>query len=621
MTITDLLKAGLEQYQRGNLEGAEKKFRQVILVDNRNIHGLNLLGMICVNTGRHEEAVQLITDALKISPIDAQAQGNLGLAYQRMGNLKLAESCFRKSIELGGKNRTIFNSLGNVLRESGRASEAVQVYESTLKVDGKYAECWTNLSQALVELGEFGDAFKAVSRALQIDPSLAEAHNQMAEIYRNIFKYDLAISAYKKSLELRPTLYESMLGLATVYRESEDVGAALEVLNRLIALEPRHAKAHAALGILKEQVGDTVAAADCFKKSIQLAPDAVSPLYHLSQIKGRIISQDEILAMERLQKMTDLSSKDRSHVHFGLGEAYDQQGQTDKAFNAWLIANQDKAESYPYDLDKRTSYQASTIAFSKALRARLVEPPAENIRQLVFIVGMQRSGTSLTDQILASNTQVSSLGEIGYADEMAVQVKELTGKHYPQGLSGLSQEDISLLRESFLGKISQRYSAAPVLIDKTPMNFQYLGLLAEVFPSAKFIHCSRNPMDNCFSIFKLAFTDDQDYAHGLKSLGDHYRLYKGLMDQWKKLYPQRILDVRYEDTVSNIQEQCVRLVEFLGLAFEPEMLEFYSTERLVRTPSASQVRKPIYKSSVQAWKKYERHLQPLAEALGDELRD
>ena len=621
MTITDLLKAGLEQYQRGNLEGAEKKFRQVILVDNRNIHGLNLLGMICVNTGRHEEAVQLITDALKISPIDAQAQGNLGLAYQRMGNLKLAESCFRKSIELGGKNRTIFNSLGNVLRESGRASEAIQVYESTLKVDGNYAECWSNLSQALVELGEFGDAFKAVSRALQIDPSLAEAHNQMAEIYRNIFKYDLAISAYKKSLELRPTLYESMLGLATVYRESEDVGAALEVLNRLIALEPRHAKAHAALGILKEQVGDTVAAADCFKKSIQLAPDAVSPLYHLSQIKGRIISQDEILAMERLQKMTDLSSKDRSHVHFGLGEAYDQQGQTDKAFNAWLIANQDKAESYPYDLDKRTSYQASTIAFSKALRARLVEPPAENIRQLVFIVGMQRSGTSLTDQILASNTQVSSLGEIGYADEMAVQVKELTGKHYPQGLSGLSQEDISLLRESFLGKISQRYSAAPVLIDKTPMNFQYLGLLAEVFPSAKFIHCSRNPMDNCFSIFKLAFTDDQDYAHGLKSLGDHYRLYKGLMDQWKKLYPQRILDVRYEDTVSNIQEQCVRLVEFLGLAFEPEMLEFYSTERLVRTPSASQVRKPIYKSSVQAWKKYERHLQPLAEALGDELRD
>ena len=620
MTITDLLKAGLECYQQGNLDGAEKKFRQVISGDSRNIHGLNLLGMICVNTGRHEEAVQLISQALKINPADAQAQGNLGLAYQRMDNLTLAERCFRKSIEIGSKTPTIFNSLGNVLRESGRASEAVQVYESTLKVDSNYPECWTNLSQALVDMGEFGRAFQAVSRALQIDPSLAEAHNQMGEVYRKTFKYDLAISAYKKSLELCPTLYESMLGLATVYRESEDVDSSLEVLNRLIELEPRHAKAHAALGILKEQIGDTVAAADCFKKAIELAPDAVSPHYHLSQIKGRIISQDEILAMERLQKITDLSSKDKSHIHFGLGEAYDQKGQTDKAFAAWLIANQSKAERYPYDLDKRTGHRDSTIAYSKALTGRFIESPAEDIRQLVFIVGMQRSGTSLIDQILASNSKVSSLGEVGYADEMAVQVKELTGKHYPQGLSGLTQDHISLLRANFLRKIPQRHSGDPVLIDKTPMNFQYLGLLAEVFPDAKFIHCSRNPMDNCFSIFKLAFADDQDFAHNLKSLGDHYRLFKGLMDQWKEMYPQRILDVQYEDTVSDIQEQCVRLVDFLGLAFEPEMLEFYSTKRLVRTPSASQVRKPIYKSSVQAWKKYEQHLQPLVEALGDELR-
>lgn len=618
MTITDLLKAGLDCYQKDNLEGAEKNFRQVVLLDGSNIHGLNLLGMVCVNTGRHEEAVQLITQALKINPADAQAYGNLGLAYQRMGNLELAELHFRKSIEMGSNTPTIFNSLGNVLRKMGQAHEAVKVYESTLKIDANYPGCWTNLSQALVDIGEFGRAFQAVSRALQIDPVLPEAHNQMAEIYRNTFKYDLAISAYKKSLELCPTLYESMLGLATVYRESEDVDASLEVLNRLIALEPRHAKAYTALGILKEQVGDTVAAADDFKKSIALAPDAVSPHYHLSQIKGRIISEDEILAMERFQKMTDLSPKDKAHIHFGLGEAYDQKGQADKAFKAWLIANQSKAERYPYDSVKRTNHRDSTIVYSKALTSRFTESSSEDKRQLVFIVGMQRSGTSLTDQVMASHTSVSSLGEVGYADEMAVQVKELTGKHYPQGLSGLSQDDIDLLRAEFLGKISLTHADSLVLIDKTPMNFQYLGLLAEVFPSAKFIHCSRIPMDNCFSIFKLAFADDQDFAHELKALGHHYKLYKGLMDQWKEMYPQRILDVHYEDTVTDLEAQCVRLVEFLGLAFEPKMLEFYATERLVRTPSASQVRQPIYESSVQAWKKYEHHLQPLIDVLGDE---
>ena len=618
MTNIDLLETGLKCYQLGNLDAAEKHFRQVVSRDSSNIHGLNLLGMVCVNTGRPEEAVQLITQALKINPVDAQAHGNLGLAYQRMGNLVLAERHFRKSTEIDANKPTIWNSLGNVLREKGQASDAIKVYESTLKVEGNYAECWTNLSQALVDLGEFDRAFQAVSRALQIDPTLPEAHNQLAEAYRKTFKFDLAISAYKKSLELDPTLYESMLGLATAYRESEDSEAALTVLSRLIRLEPRHAKAYTVLGILKEQLGDTAAAADCFKKSIELAPDVISPHYNLSQIKGRKSSEEEILAMERFQKMTGLSHQDRGHLYFSLGEAYDQQGQTDKAFKAWLTANQIKAERFPYDPDERKQHRDSTIEYSQALATRLTETPSQEVRQLVFVIGMPRSGTSLTDQILSSNTNVSSLGEVGYADEMAVQVKELTGTLFPQGLSGLSQEDIGLLRADFLKKIPLKHSNYQVLIDKTPMNFQFLGLLAEVFPSAKFIHCRRNPMDNCFSIFKLSFADHQEYAHELTALGRHYRLYEGMMDKWKEMYPHRILDVYYEDTVADIEAQCVHLVEFLGLAFEPEMLEFYSSERLVRTPSASQVRQPIYKTSVQAWKKYEQHLQPLVSALGAE---
>ncbi|MEH6587947.1 MAG: tetratricopeptide repeat protein [Halioglobus sp.] len=615
MTNSDLLQAGLKCYQLGNLGEAEKHFRQVVAADSSNVHGLNLLGMVCINTGRQEEAVQLITQALTINPADAQAHGNLGLAYQRMGSLDLAERHFRQSIGIDANKPAIFNSLGNVLREKGQASDAIEVYESTLKVNGNYPECWTNLSQALVDLGELDRAFQAVSRALQIDPTLPESHNQLAEIYRKRSKFDLAIKAYKKSLELDPALYESMLGLATVYRESEDSEAALTVLNRLIKLEPRHAKAYTVLGVLKEQMGDSAAAGDCFKKSIELAPDAISPHCHLSQIKGRKSSKDEILAMERFQKMTDLSREDRAHLNFGLGEAYDQQGQIDKAFDAWQIANQVKAELFPYDPEKRRLHRGSIIEYSQVLATRFTEMHSQDVRQLVFVIGMPRSGTSLTDQILSSNTNVSSLGEVGHADDMAAQVKKLTGKLYPEGLSGLTHENIELLRADFLKKIPIKHSNSQVLIDKTPMNYQHLGLLAEVFPSAKFIHCRRNSMDNCFSIFKLSFADDQDYAHDLTALGHHCRLYQSMMDKWKELYPDRILDVHYEDTVADIEAQCVRLVEFLGLTFEPAMLEFYSSERLVRTPSASQVRQPIYKSSVQAWKKYEQYLQPLRDAL------
>ena len=620
MTDIDLLEAGLKCYQQGNLDAAEKHFRQVLSRDSSNIHGLNLLGMVCVNTGRQDEAVQLITRALKIKPADAQAHGNLGLAYQRMGNLDLAERHFRESISLDASKPVVWNSLGNVLREKGQAADAIKAYESTLKVNGNYPECWMNLSKALVDLGEHERAFQAVSRALQIDPTVPDFHNQVAEVYRKSSKFDLAISAYQKSLELDPTLYESMLGLATVYRESEDSEAALAVLNRLIELEPGHAKAYTVLGVLKEQLGEAEAAADCFKKSIELAPDVISPHWHLSQIKGRKSTADEILALERFQEMNGLSRQDKTHLHFGLGAAYDQQGLTSKAFEAWRTANQMKAERFPFDLDNRREHRDLTIEHSQALAARLQDAPAQEVRRLVFVIGMPRSGTSLTDQILSSHTKVSSLGEVGYADEMTVQVKKLTGQLYPKGLSRLAERDIGLLREDFLKKVHAKHSNYPVLLDKTPMNFQHLGLLAEAFPSAKFIHCRRNPIDNCFSIFKLSFADDQDYAHDLTALGQHYRLYEEMMDAWEEMYPDRILSVHYEDTVADIKTQCVRLVEFLGLTFEPKMLEFYSSERLVRTPSASQVRQPIYKSSVHAWKKYEKQLQPLIAALGTEQR-
>ena len=158
--------------------------------------------MICVNTGRQEEAVRLIKRAIKLNPVDAQAHGNLGLAYQRMENLDLAERHLRKSIDIDANKPAIWNSLGNVLRDKGQASDAVRIYERTLSVNGNYPECWTNLSKALVDLGEFERAFQAVRRALQIDPAFPESHNQLAEVYRKKSKFDQAIRAYKKSLEL-----------------------------------------------------------------------------------------------------------------------------------------------------------------------------------------------------------------------------------------------------------------------------------------------------------------------------------------------------------------------------------------------------------------------------------
>jgi hypothetical protein len=158
--------------------------------------------------------------------------------------------------------------------------------------------------------------------------------------------------------------------------------------------------------------------------------------------------------------------------------------------------------------------------------------------------------------------------------------------------------------------LSHRY-----VVDKTPLNFQYLGMLALALPDAKFIHCHRDPIQNCFSIHKLPFDKKQTYAHSLEALGLYYTRYLQLMNRWKNMFPGRILDVLYEDTVADIDHQAHQMLEFLGLPFEEGVLDFYRTRRLVKTPSASQVRQPIYSDALQSWKNYEKHLGPLIKAL------
>ena len=148
------------------------------------------------------------------------------------------------------------------------------------------------------------------------------------------------------------------------------------------------------------------------------------------------------------------------------------------------------------------------------------------------------------------------------------------------------------------------------------MNFQYIGLLGLALPGARFIHCYRDPVQNCFSIHKIPFDRKQAYAHSLTGIGQYYLRYWNLMQRWQQLFPGRILSVRYEDTVADLECQSRRMLEFLGLPFEAGVLEYHSNERLVKTPSASQVRQPIYGEALQSWKNYEKHLQPLLDSLG-----
>ncbi len=616
--ILALLESGYGAHQSGDTAAAERNYRQVLKQDSTNVHALNLLGMLCVNTFRPDEAVEFLNSALKIGDDNPQTQSNLGLAYKDLGKTTEAIRHFKRSAELNPDNPDTYNNLGNVLRAQEKPKDAIQVYERALKLRPTFAECWSNLSAALNEAEQHDRALQAVGRAIELDPKLAQAYNNRGDIYLAMALYQEAIDEYRKAVELSPKYAAALINMARTQRDMDLPDEARSTLALAMELEPNNPEALLVDGVLNEQMGDRDSAASSFKKAIVQLPEMTIAHYYLSQIKGRDGTDEEFVAMRELDKRPDLTAKARMYLEFGLFRAYDQREMYDEAFAHLAAGNSINAESTPYDDVDAAEYIASIVKSAVHVVEKLGAGLGLQDSRPVFVLGMPRSGTSLTEQILASHSQVAGAGELSYAYDTAHSIRKMVNMKFPDNMMSLSPEQFAELGERYLNRHSVENLRARYVVDKTPLNFQYIGMLALALPQAKFIHCHRDPVANCFSIHRLPFDDKQTYAHSLDALGTYYNRYWKFMQDWHAIFPGRILDVRYEDTVADIDIQSRRMLEFLELPFESGVLDFYKTKRLVKTPSASQVRQPIYKDSVAAWKKYEKHLQPLIDTLSVE---
>ena len=610
-----MLETGYREHQAGRLEKAEQIYLAVLKKERDNIHALNLLGMLCVNAFRPDEAVFFIAKALKLQANNPESHANMALAYKDQGKPEQAVKHFRESIRLDPYNPVVHNNLGNVLREMSRPDEAIKAYERALKLDGDFAPCWSNFAAALNEADKRKAAHRAVERALRLEPALAQAHNNKGDILLAEARYAEALESYRTATALNPKYAAALINMARTQRDMDDPEAAVQTLQKALEIEPNNPEAHHAKGVLQEQLGNPDAAAAAFQDAIRVAPAMAIAHYYLAQIRGRKTSDEELAAMEKTWHEVNLLPNDRMFMAFGLARAYEQRKQYDKAFEYLEMGNRVKAEMQPYDDADTGKFVDSLADCAEAVAARLgLEAGCPDPRP-VFILGMPRSGTSLTEQILASHSEVAGAGELSYAYDMAHRIRDLTKQAFPDNMKLLSAEQLLELGEYYLSRHMPDNLAHRYVVDKTPLNFQYIGLLGLALPGAKFIHCHRDPVQNCFSIHKMPFDKKQAYAHSQEALGLYYNRYWKLMQRWKSLFPGRILDVRYEDTVADIENQGRRVLDFLDLPFEEGVLDFYKTKRLVKTPSASQVRQPIYGDAVQAWRKYEKHLTPLIEAL------
>jgi tetratricopeptide (TPR) repeat protein len=363
-----------------------------------------------------------------------------------------------------------------------------------------------------------------------------------------------------------------------------------------------------------------------FERAIALDPGLIDAYYYWVRSGKVPIEHDFLAALEAMApRAGTLSRDDLATLHFALGNAYEDVGRYDDAFASLLTANRAARSSMDYDETRAREFFARIRAiFTARLMAEKVDFGSPSTLP-IFIVGFPRSGTTLTEQILASHPKVHGAGEVGFLAELTAEAVVSDGGKiaFPESLPRLGAESLRRLGESYVARLGRTDPAAAHVTDKNLGNFGFLGFINLILPRAKIIHVQRDPFDTCLSCFSLRFAGNgSGFIYDLGELGRHYRMYQDMMDHWRQtLSPGAMLEVQYESIVEDLEAEARRMVAYCGLAWDERCLAFHQNERSVRTASATQVRRRIYRSSVQRWRRYEKHLGPLMDALGLSLTE
>ena len=370
--------------------------------------------------------------------------------------------------------------------------------------------------------------------------------------------------------------------------------------------------------------GDRDAAIGSFMASAAVKVDHGDAYWSLANTKSYRFEEAQIQQMRELEQRSDIGELDRIQICFALGKALEDAHLYDDAFKYYARGNRLKLPSTHFDIEQLTRRVEAQIAvctadlFADRAQTGLTAPDP------IFIVGLPRAGSTLLEQILASHSQVDGTMELHNILDLAKRLRgrdagTQTEPRYPRILEELEPPMFQRFGQQFIDETRVYRSTAPHFIDKMPNNFFHIGLIKLILPNAKVIDARRHPMACCFSGFKQLWGEGQEFSYGLEQIGTYYRQYVRLMDHWDKVLPDFVLRVQHEDVVDDLEGQVRRLLDFCGLPFEAACLDFHKTDRTVRTPSAEQVRQPIYRSGLDQWRNFEAYLDPLKQALGEEL--
>ncbi|MCE9507863.1 MAG: sulfotransferase, partial [Alphaproteobacteria bacterium] len=412
----------------------------------------------------------------------------------------------------------------------------------------------------------------------------------------------------------------SMLGSVLMAQGMTEEAEA--VFNKAIAMQDDCIPARAGLGHVLMEKGDLAGAEKMFRSCLKDEHDTSPVLYSLIQVSKMKAGDPEIAVMEgEAEKLKgNVAASKAIPLNFALGKMHDDLGDYDRAFPYYLAGCSLKRKKLDYSKEEKAkSYQRIKDTFTADFIAKNAGK-GDSSDLPVFVLGMPRSGTTLTEQIIASHPSVYGAGELRDMLNLAETFPPGVKTPYPAKLMNLNAAGIAAMGREYVAGLKKRSPESLKITDKMPGNFHYIGLIKMILPNAKIVHVQRHPLDTCLSCFTRLFAHGQANTYDLTELGHYYKCYKDLMDHWREVLPAgSFYDLRYEKLVDDTENESRKLIEYCGLDWNDSCLEFYKNTRSIRTASVTQVRQPIYKTSKARWKNYEKFIGPLVAALGDAL--
>ena len=490
-------------------------------------------------------------------------------------NFLKAEIHTKKLIEKNPKNAFLYNILGLILTEQNKINEAVNCYNLGIKIQPDYAMFYNNLGNIFKDREDYEKAKNYFEKSINLDNEIPEPHNNLGNLYTIINKHKDAINCFKKAIKIKNNFFFSYYNLGTTYKSLGEFDNAINVLKKCIILNPNFFPAHRTLS---------------------------------QMIKYKSEKNAHYIKLKEISENKKIKDFQKTEIMFAIGKALDDMTKFNEAFKFFTLGNNLRRKQINFSLDKeKNNFKEIKSTFNKKIINNYKDISNYDDRT-IFIVGMPRSGTTLVEQILSAHPDVYGGDELNYLPDLIKKKFTVNNEiNFSKNIDKNTKKFIDISNE-YIEKIKKISKGTKKVTDKLPINFKWIGLIKFILPNSKIVHCIRDPRDTSLSIFKSYFSNKElNYAYNLKDICEYYNLYLDIMNHWKNSFPNFVIDIHYENLVTNSETEIRNLIKKCNLKWNKDCLKFYKNKRVIKTASDTQARKKIYKNSINVWKNYEKH--------------